>query len=94
VLSSFFLTLLEYYGLQLQHLSPNSIMLVAILIHLCEMFKGVQPLVQLFWRFFILKATSQRPPIIGRYYFQCRTQGHARYITPVSLGRWERWRED
>jgi hypothetical protein len=41
-LSSFFLTLLEYYGLQLQHLSPNSIALVAIFIHLCEMFVGVQ----------------------------------------------------
>jgi hypothetical protein len=31
-LSSFFLTLLEYYGLQLQHLSPNSIMLVVIFV--------------------------------------------------------------
>jgi hypothetical protein len=41
-LSSFFLTLLEYYGLQLQHLSPNSIMLVAIFIHFCEMFVGVR----------------------------------------------------
>jgi hypothetical protein len=27
--------LLEYYGLQLQHLSPNSIALVAIFVHLC-----------------------------------------------------------
>jgi hypothetical protein len=37
---SFFLTLLEYYGLQLQHLSPNSIALVAIFVHLCEMYGG------------------------------------------------------
>jgi hypothetical protein len=37
---SFFLTLLEYYGLQLQHLSPNSITLVAIFVHLCEMYVG------------------------------------------------------
>jgi hypothetical protein len=42
-LSSFFLTLLEYYGLQLQHLSPNSIALVAIFIHLCKMYVGVRP---------------------------------------------------
>jgi hypothetical protein len=34
-LSSFFLMLLECYGLQLQHLSPNSIALVAIFVHLC-----------------------------------------------------------
>jgi hypothetical protein len=32
--------LLEYYGLQLQHLSPNSIALVAIFVHLCEMYMG------------------------------------------------------
>jgi hypothetical protein len=68
-LSSFFLTLLEYYGLQLQHLSPNSIALVAIFVHLCEMFVGVRPLVRLFWRFFVLKAASQCPPLIDGYYF-------------------------
>jgi hypothetical protein len=42
-LSSFFLTLLEHYGLQLQHLSQHFIMLVAIFVHLCEMFVGVRP---------------------------------------------------
>jgi hypothetical protein len=89
-LSSFFLTLLEYYGFQLQHLSINSIALVAIFIHLCEMFIGLW----LFQCFFVLKAVRQRPPLIGDYYFQRRTQGHARYNTPVSPGRWERWRED
>jgi hypothetical protein len=47
-LSSFFLTLLEYYGLQLQHLSPNSIALVAIFVHLYEMYMGVHPSMQLF----------------------------------------------
>jgi hypothetical protein len=40
-LSYFLLTLLEYYRLQLQHLSPNSIVLVVIFVHLCEMFEGV-----------------------------------------------------
>jgi hypothetical protein len=91
---SSFLTLLEYYGLQLQHLSPNSIALVAIFVHLCEMFMGVRPSVQQFRRFFVLKAVSQCPPLINGYYFQHRTQGHARYIVSVSLGRWEPWRED
>jgi hypothetical protein len=68
-LSSSFLTQLEYYSLQLQHLSPNSLALVAIFIHLCEMFVGVQPSMWLFRRFFVLKAASQRPPLIGGYYF-------------------------
>jgi hypothetical protein len=93
-LSSFFLMLLEFYGLQLQHLSPNSITLVAIFVHLCEMFVGVRPSVRLFRRFFVMKAASQRLPLIGGYYFTRRTQGPSRYIAPVSPGRWERWRED
>jgi hypothetical protein len=92
--SSFFLMLLEFYGLQLQHLYPNSITLVAIFVHLCEMFVGVRPSVCLFRRFFVMKAASQRPPLISGYYFARRTQGPSRYIAPVSPGRWERWRED
>jgi hypothetical protein len=68
-LSSFFLTLLEYYGLQLQHFSPNSIALVVIFVHLCEMFVGVRPSVWLFRCFFVLKAVSPRPSLIGSYYF-------------------------
>jgi hypothetical protein len=93
-LSSFFLTLLEYYRLQLQHLSPNSIALVAIFVHLYEMYVGVQPLVRLFWRFFVLKVASPHPPLIGGHYFQRQTLGHARYIASVSPSRWEWWRED
>jgi hypothetical protein len=91
---SSFLTLLEYYGLQLQHLSPNSIALVAIFIHLCEMYVGVRPSVRLFQRFFMLKAVSTRSLLIVGHYFQRRTPGHTRYIVPVSPGRWEWWRED
>jgi hypothetical protein len=45
---SSFLTLLEYYGLQLQHLSPNSIALAAIFVHLCGMHVGVRLSVRLF----------------------------------------------
>jgi hypothetical protein len=92
--SSFFLMLLEFYGLQLQHLSPNSITFVVIFVHLCEMFVGVRPSVRLFRCFFVMKAASQRPPLIGGYYFAHRTQGPSRYIAPVSPGRWEHWRED
>jgi hypothetical protein len=48
LLSSSFLTLLEYYGLQLQHLSLNSITLAAIFVHFCEMFVRVWQSVRLF----------------------------------------------
>jgi hypothetical protein len=36
--SSFFFMLLEHYGLQLHHLLLHSITLVAIFVHLCEMY--------------------------------------------------------
>jgi hypothetical protein len=42
----------------------------------------------------MLKAASPRPSVIGGYYFQLRTPGHALYIAPVSPSTWERWRED
>jgi hypothetical protein len=41
-----------------------------------------------------MKAVSKHPPLIDGYYFQCRTQGLSRYITSISPGRWEQWRDD
>jgi hypothetical protein len=73
---SSFLMLLEYYGLQLQHLSRNSIALVVIFVHLCEMYVGVRPSVRLFRRFFVLKVVSTHPLLITGHYFQRRTPGH------------------
>jgi hypothetical protein len=40
----FFLLLLEEFGLQLQHLTPHSVLQAAIFVHLCEMFIGVAPI--------------------------------------------------
>jgi hypothetical protein len=47
-ISPFFLMLLEDFGLQLQHLTPHSILQVAIFAHLCEMFMEVAPCTSLF----------------------------------------------
>ena len=52
--SSFLLLLLEDFGLQLQHLTPHSLLLTSIFAHLCEMFMGVRPCVILFRHFFVL----------------------------------------
>jgi hypothetical protein len=53
-ISPFFLLLLEEFGLQLQHLTPHSILQAAIFVHLCEMFVGVAPCTSLFRHFFML----------------------------------------
>jgi hypothetical protein len=39
---SFFLMVLESYGLQLHHLMLHALSLVAIFIHICEMYVGVR----------------------------------------------------
>jgi hypothetical protein len=41
--SPFFRGLLDFYDLNLMHLNPNSILQVAIFIHLCEAFLGILP---------------------------------------------------
>jgi hypothetical protein len=93
-LSSFFLMLLEYYGLQLQHLSLHSITLVAIFIHFCEMFVGVRSSMRLFRCFYMLCPVNKHSPHLDGYYFQHQTKGPSKYIAALSPGRWERWRED
>jgi hypothetical protein len=51
-ISLFFLLPLEEFGLQLQHLTPHSILQVAIFVHFCEMFVGVAACTSLFHQFF------------------------------------------
>ena len=89
-ISSFFLLLLEDFGLQLQHLTPHSILMTSIFVHLCEMFVGVRPCVILFHHFFILvksgkgkdevggRTTSRRGAICGRPTFPGLLAGSGR----------------
>jgi hypothetical protein len=46
--SLFFMNLLKYYGLQLHHISPNSLVSVAGYAALCEGYLGIRPRVDLF----------------------------------------------
>ena len=71
-LSAFFATLLEDYGLQLQHLTPASILVAAVFAHFCEQFVGVMPCTALFRHFFVLKTTGKTTGPIGSCYFQTR----------------------
>jgi hypothetical protein len=92
--SSFFLVLLEHYGLQLKHLSPHSITLVAIFAHFYEKFMGVWPSMCLFRRFHMLCPLNMHPPRLSGYYFQHWTKGSLKYLTALNPGMWERCRED
>jgi hypothetical protein len=70
--SSFLFMLLEHYGLQLQHLSLHSITVVAIFVHLCEMYvcmcAAVDVSVPALPRAVLFQEESSPPPL-GGYYF-------------------------
>jgi hypothetical protein len=88
-ISPFFLLLLEEFGLQLQHLTPHSILQAAIFIHLYKMFVGVAPCTSLFRYFLVLVKSGKTRDHIGAYYFQTRPDLVVVYIPTFGGARWE-----
>jgi hypothetical protein len=68
-ISSFFLLLLEEFGLQLQHLTPHSVLRVAVFAHFMEMFVGVRPRTTIFRHFYALVGSGRSNREVGAYYF-------------------------
>ena len=64
--SHFFLLVLQYYEIELIHLNPNSFLMLSVFAHLCEVYLGIRPSLEL-WKFFFtlwrLKAT--RGDVVG-----------------------------
>ena len=52
--SEFFHALLQFWGIQLHHLTPQSILHLSIFTHFCEAFLGILPHFHLFQHFFSL----------------------------------------
>jgi hypothetical protein len=50
---------LQFYRIELVHLAPNSITIIATFIHLCEAFLGITPHFHLWRHFFELKKTDK-----------------------------------
>jgi hypothetical protein len=90
----FFLLLLKEFGLQLQHLTPQSILQVAIFVYFCEMFVGVAACTSLFRQFFVLVRSGKGKDHLGAYYFQSRLDPTVTYIASLGGARWENWRND
>jgi hypothetical protein len=90
----FFLLLLEEFGLQLPHLTPHSILQVAIFVHFCEMFVGVAACTSLFRQFFVLVRSGKGKDHLEAYYFQTRPYPTVTYIASLGGTRWENWRND
>jgi hypothetical protein len=92
-ISSFFLLLLEEFGLQLQHLTPHSVLLVAVFAHFMEMFVGICPCTAMFRHFYTLVGTGRSKREVDAYYFQLRHGMANSYISAFSSAKWEDWRD-
>jgi hypothetical protein len=92
-ISSFFLLLLEEFGLQLQHLTPHSVLLVVVSAHFMDMFVGVRPCTAIFRHFYALVGPGRSKREVGAYYFQLRQGTADSYISAFSSAKWEDWRD-
>jgi hypothetical protein len=66
--------LLQHYQIELVHLNPNSILQIAIIVHLCEAFLGIPPNFPLFNNYFLLKyqPSAANRKVIGGVSLQTR----------------------
>jgi hypothetical protein len=80
--SPFFCGLLDYYSLNLTHLSPNSILQIAIFMHLCEAFLGISPHFGLWKNLYYCKLgmTSGQHQVVGGASLVLRRGKKAKYL--------------
>nr|CAD40485.2 OSJNBa0067G20.1 [Oryza sativa Japonica Group]CAE03318.2 OSJNBa0032I19.12 [Oryza sativa Japonica Group] len=92
--SEFLLLVLNFYGLSLLHLNPNSIAFLSIFSHLCEAYIGVEPFLDLF-RFYYELRWMEPNRVSGCVGFRLRDGLKSRYIPfqcPSSRSKWRtRW---
>ena len=95
--SDFFCGLLTFYGIELVHLNPNSILHIATFIHFCEAFLGIRPHFALFRSLFLLKPcpSASQITVAGGAGFQLRPGKSSLYLglkLATSLKGWhKRW---
>jgi hypothetical protein len=84
--SPFFTNLLKFYGLQLHHIAPNSLVSVVGYAALCEGFLEVRPRVDLFQLFFSVRANYEDDGFLwtcGTICFLLQRSKEYPFITPL-----------
>jgi hypothetical protein len=84
--SHFFSNLLKFYGLQLHHIAPNSLVSVAGYAALCEGYLGIRPRVDLFQLFFSVRPNYEDDGFLrtcGTICFLPRRPKEYPFITPL-----------
>ena len=93
--SEFFYRLLQFWGIQLHHLTPQSILHLSIFTHFCEAFLGILPHFHLFQHFFFLVPipNATNPAVVGGYELALRPENRDEYLAYDLSGQGAEWKK-
>ena len=87
--SKFVHALLHFWGIQLHHLTPQSILHLSIFTHFCEAFLGILPHFHLFQHLFTLVPipNATNPTVIGGYELVLHPETRDEYLSYDPAGK-------
>jgi len=93
--SEFFHTLLHFWGIQLHHLTPQSILHLSIFTHFCEAFLGILPHFHLFQHFFTLISVpnSAKPAVVRGCELVLCPESRDEYLAYNPSGKGVEWKK-
>ena len=91
---SFLRGLLHFYGLELCNLGPNSLLHIAIFVHLCEAFLGVRPHWKLFLHLFTVRPLPKADDQDGVGGVGIQLRRASEYIDVQMLSSYPTWRDE
>jgi len=92
--SECFHALLQFWGIQLHHLTPQSILHLSIFTHFCEAFLGILPHFHLSQHFFILVPipNASKPAVVGGCELVLRPETRDEYLYYDPVGKGTEWK--
>ena len=94
-ISEFLHALLYFWGIQLHHLTLQSILHLSIFTHFCEAFLSILPHFHLFQYFFILVpiTNTTKPSAIGGCELVLHPKTRDKYLAYVPAGKGTEWKK-
>jgi len=93
--SEFFYAILQFWGIQLHHLNPQSILHLSSFTHFCEAFLGILPHFHIFQHFFILVpiANASKPAVVGGCELILCPETRNEYLSCDQSGKGAEWKK-